>query len=151
MYCRKCGEQISDKAKFCDSCGESIVLVKQRDDAEKVRDKAKNSKKKTKHKEEKTETLNNPYVSPAIGSAVLAFILGIFPWPADWEIGTSLWMRILILVLALLGSYHSTKARQMNRLFDIKHHQEVQPKAVKVATGLSSVTLVVALFALFMM
>ena len=40
MYCRKCGAKINDTAKFCDSCGEAVVTVKQRSDSQKFRDRA---------------------------------------------------------------------------------------------------------------
>ncbi|MFV0394886.1 MAG: zinc-ribbon domain-containing protein [Coprobacillaceae bacterium] len=154
MYCRKCGSKVNDRAKFCDSCGEKIVIVKQRGDVEKFQaklaseeqDKQKNISKK----EKKQMDLKNPYVIPALGTAIIAFALGIFPWPASWGVGTSLWMRIIILVVALLSSYHSRKARQVNKAYHIRYRYEVQPKYVKVASVLSSLTAVVALFTLVM-
>lgn len=151
MYCRKCGTKINDKAKFCDSCGDKVVIVRQRSEVEKYQAKLaqEENNKKTK-KQKKLASLKNPYVIPALGTAVIAFTLGMFPWPASWGVGTSLWMRIIILIVALLSSYHSRKARQVNRVYQIKYRYEVQPKQVKVATTLSSLTAVVALFALVM-
>lgn len=156
MYCRKCGAKLNDKARFCDSCGESVVLVKQRSDVEKFQAKLaqeeeqKAKEKKTK-REQKLAELKNPYVIPAFGTALIAFGLGIFPWPPEWGVGTSLWMRILILVIALLSAYHSRKARQVNQAYEIRYRYKVQPKFVTVATVLSSLTTVVALFALVTM
>lgn len=154
MYCRKCGAKINVNAKFCDSCGEQVLKVKQRSEVEKFQAKLvgeQNQKDKNLSKKEKKRgDLKNPYVIPALGTAVIAFALGIFPWPASWGIGTSLWMRIVILIIALLSSYHSRKARQVNKAYHIKYRYEVQPKHVKVASVLSSLTAVVALFALVM-
>lgn len=156
MYCRKCGAKINDKAKFCDSCGTEVIFVKQRSDVEKFQDKlareqeAKANEKKTR-REKKLAELKNPYVIPALGTAIIAFGLGIFPWPHEWGVGTSLWMRILILVIALLSAYHSRKARQVNQAYDIRYRYKVQPKFVTVATVLSSLTTIVALFALVTM
>lgn len=153
MYCRKCGTKINDTAKFCDSCGESVKIVKQRSDVEKFQDKLeqeeKNKQPKTK-KQKKLTDLKNPYVIPALGTAIIAFGLGIFPWPVSWGVGTSLWMRILILVVALLSAYHSRKARQVNKAYEIRYRYQVQPKFVTTATVLSSLTTMVALFALVM-
>lgn len=153
MYCRKCGTKINDIAKFCDSCGEAVVLVKQRSDVEKFQNKIlqeeKNKEPKTK-KEKKFIDLKNPYVIPALGTAFIAFGLGMIPWPVSWGVGTSLWMRILILVVALLSAYHSRKARQVNRAYQIRYRYQVKPKFVTTATVLSSITTMVALFALVM-
>lgn len=155
MYCRKCGEKISNKAKFCDACGEGVVIVRQRSDSQKYKDREKEMKypkeiKKTK-REKKLENLKNPYVIPALTTAVVAFGLGIFPWPTHWQVGTSLWMRVTILVIALLSDYHCTKARQTNRLYNIQYRYQISPKLVKTATILASITTMTALFSLVMM
>lgn len=154
MYCRKCGSKMDNNSKYCSKCGEEVKYVKQRTDAQRFEDKRKEEKennKKGNKKQSRTDTIKNPYVIPAFGSALLAFLLAIFPWPQSWGIGTSLWMRILILVIALLASYHTTKSKQVNRLFDIKYGYMVKPKLVTAATVLSVTTLVVALYSLFMM
>ncbi|MEG0275713.1 MAG: zinc-ribbon domain-containing protein [Coprobacillus sp.] len=158
MYCRKCGSKMSDTAKFCDNCGEKVVVMKQRSDVQKYAEKRENKLSEQKDKdlkktkrEKKLDELKNPYIIPALGTAILAFGLGIFPWPASWGVGTSLWMRILILVIALLSNYHCTKSRQVNRLYNIQYRYQVKPKIVSIATMLSSVTTVVALFALLTM
>lgn len=152
MYCRKCGAKLSDTAKFCDSCGSEVKLIKQRSDAQKYEDRqkyeqTKESKKQAKDNQ-KIDDLKNPYVIPALGTAILAFGLAVFPWPISWGIGTSLWMRILILLIALLSDYHCTKSRQVNNLYQIKYRYRVQPQLVKTATILATLTTIVALFAL---
>ncbi|WP_154888198.1 zinc-ribbon domain-containing protein [Longibaculum muris] len=153
MYCRKCGAKINDSAKFCDSCGAEVKLIKQRSDAQKYEDRKKAEKtKETKKKTDKAvEDLKNPYVIPAIGTAILAFGLAIFPWPVSWGVGTSLWMRIIILLVALLSDYHCTKSKQVNNLYNIQYHYRVLPQVVTTATVLATMTTVVALFALITM
>ena len=131
MFCRKCGGKLTTVAKFCDRCGEQVVLVEQQND------------------KEETVDLKNPYVTPALALALIAFTLGMFPYPPTWEIGTSLPMRIIILGLAMLSSYHSRKARQVNRMYHLQHQRQVKPGLVKIATVLSAITAMVALFTLF--
>lgn len=153
MYCRKCGAKISDKASFCDGCGEKVKVVKQRSDAQKYEERKKDdSLNKKKSKQEKPlEELKNPYIIPALGTAILAFGLAIFPWPVSWGVGTSLWMRILILLIALLSDYHCTKSKQVNNLYNIQYRYRVQPQLVTTATVLAMFTTAVALFALINM
>jgi ABC-type transport system involved in cytochrome bd biosynthesis, fused ATPase and permease components len=152
LYCRKCGKKISDQAKFCADCGTAVVKVKQRSDAEKFDEiRAKKVALKQQNKTQiapEYSDLKNPYVIPALSTAIIAFALGIFPWPPALGIGTSLWMRILIFVIALLSSYHSMKAKQVNRLYQLKYNYEIKSKYVKIATILSTITLMVALFSL---
>ncbi|MFV0255011.1 MAG: zinc-ribbon domain-containing protein [Erysipelotrichaceae bacterium] len=152
MYCRKCAEKISDNAKFCPNCGIEVIIIKQKSAELSEKQRKEISQNKLDKKREKLLTeLKNPYVIPAIGSAVVAFGLGAFPWPISWGIGTSLWMRILILVVALLASYHSTKARQVNRLYQIEYQYQIKPKMVNAATVLSTITVIVALFSIVTM
>ena len=47
MYCRKCGAEIKETSKFCDSCGCEVVKVKQVSYAEKYNE----NKKKNKNQE----------------------------------------------------------------------------------------------------
>lgn len=138
MYCRKCGSKINSNAKFCDRCGQSVVVVNQMQNNQENKSRKKVVKEK------------NPYVIPAMMFAILAFALAIFPYPHHWQIGTSLWLRIIILVLALLADYHSTKARQVNNLYLLKYKYKVKPEMISVATVLGTVTTVVALYSLFM-
>lgn len=84
IYCRKCGTQLKDSAKFCDSCGAEVIKVKQRSYSEKYEDNKKIEKEKSlskrdkkrieKHKDEK-----NPYIGAALFATIIAFILAIFP------------------------------------------------------------------------
>lgn len=144
MYCRKCGAQIKNNAVYCDTCGEKVVVLKQRSYAQRYADnKAKAGPDKT------NRELKNPYILPALATSLIAFILAIFPWPRAWGIGTSLWMRILIVGLALLADYHCTKSRQINNLYQKKYQEVVQPNTVKLATGLAVITTIVSMFALF--
>lgn len=154
MYCRKCGAQIADSARFCDKCGEEVILIKQRSYSEKYKEEkqlAKQSRKmKSKQKmDEKYKDLKNPYILPGLGTSVLAFTLAIFPYPRSWGIGTSLWLRIVIIVLALLADYHCTKAKQVNNLYESKYHYQIQPNIVKVSFALAVFTTFVSMFALF--
>lgn len=153
MYCRKCGAKLNDTAKFCDSCGEEVKIIKQRSDTQKYEERQKNdqTKESKKKQNQKIEELKNPYVIPAFGTAVFAFGLAIFPWPISWGVGTSLWMRILILLIALLSDYHCTKSRQVNNLYHIQYRYRVQPQLVTTATVLATLTTAVALFALINM
>ena len=152
MYCRKCGSKINEQAKFCDNCGAEVLKVKQRSDAQKYEDKIKQEKSSQKKKTEKTDDgLKNPYVIPALSTAIIAFTLAIFPWPVSWKVGTSLWMRIIILLIALLSDYHCTKSRQVNNLYRIQYQYQVQPKLVTTATVLATLTTAAALFALINM
>ena len=45
MYCRKCGAEIKETSKFCDSCGCEVVKVKQVSYAEKYNENKKKNKK----------------------------------------------------------------------------------------------------------
>ena len=75
MYCRKCGAKMSDTARFCDSCGEEVKKVRQRSDTQKYEERkiedAKQSKSKKSKHEKALEELKNPYVIPALGTAIL--------------------------------------------------------------------------------
>lgn len=141
MYCRKCGSHLRENAKFCDHCGESIVVIKPKGNMWKYG-------KQEKIKEEKLKSLKNPYVIPAIITAVIAFGLGIFPWPKSWQIGTSFWMKLTILVIALLSDYHCTKSKQVNRLYQIQYSYEIMPRALKTAAILAIITTFAATFSI---
>lgn len=148
MYCRICGGKIEDKAKFCNQCGKEVKVVKlQSNNQNYTKIKEIDTKKKTK-REKKLGKLKNPYIIPAFTTAIIAFGLGIFPWPVSWRIGTSLPMKIVILIIALLSDYYCTKAIQVNRLYNTKYRFQVKPKMVKIARIMASVTTIVALFAL---
>lgn len=142
MFCRKCGAKLNSDAKFCDHCGEQVVSLEQQSDNEEMESKTTEAKRVS-------ENLKNPYVLPAFYTALVAFTLGMFPYPHSWGIGTSLPMRIIILLIALLSSYHSRKARQVNRMYRLQNLEQVKPGLTKAATVISTITAMVALFTLF--
>ena len=139
MYCRKCGNPIDNKTVFCKICGEKIIKLEQKSYEEKYLEK--NAKSDLK-KQDKYCDLKNPYVIPAITVSCIGFILGVFPYPAAWEVGTSLWLSVVILVFALLG----VKATQVNRFYAQKYCYTIKEKTVKVARILSTVTILADLF-----
>ncbi len=153
MYCRKCGTKLPSKSKYCPDCGEDVIYVEAQSYAtlyanakQRANQKVNNNK-----RNHKLGTLKNPYVIPALGSSIIAFIMGIFPYPPSWGLGTSTWYMALILLVALLADYHCTKARQVNRLFDIRYRYKVKPQYVTIATAFSGTTTLVALYALAML
>ncbi len=153
MYCRKCGVEIKESAKFCDSCGAEVVKVKQKSYSEKYNEskiqgnkKDSEAKRREKHKDQK-----NPYISAAMFATLVALGLAIFPWNMIGKgIGISLPMRIAVVVFALLGDYHSTKARQVNNLLYSKYGFRIRENIVTVFYYLSIFVTIVGLFALFM-
>lgn len=153
MYCRKCGAEIKDSASFCDHCGAEVVKVKQRSYSEKYNDQKKQTNKKDseakrreKHKDEK-----NPYVSAAMFATIVSLVLAMFPWNlVGKNIGTSLPMRISVVVFALLGDYHATKAKQVNNMLYSRYGFRIQENIVKVVYILAVFATVLGLFALFM-
>ncbi|MCD8027748.1 MAG: zinc-ribbon domain-containing protein [Erysipelotrichaceae bacterium] len=149
MYCRKCGKKIDDKAIFCDKCGEKVITVKQRSYSEKYNEKRKQEKSKYSKKKQENEELKNPYVFAAFITSVVATVLSFFPWPSSWSIGTSMWMRIVILVIALLSDYHSVKAHQVNNLYSKEYDYKVQPRMLSIATFLGVFITIIALFSIF--
>lgn len=166
MYCRKCGKEIDRHLTRCPHCGTDVVEVRQRSYAQKYEEEKKSS---TPYKTVKQASdypkdagiRDNRYLSPAIVTAFSAFILAWFPWPKSWGIGTSLWMRILIILLALLSLYHSVKANQIinYNLSQAKKYNQRHPKnqisytkpgMLRIANVLAILTVLISTFALFM-
>lgn len=156
IYCRKCGVELKDSAKFCDNCGAEVIKIKQRSYQEKYDEKKEKMKQKEhskkelermeKHKDEK-----NPYINAAFFAVLMAFILSIFPWSIIGEnIGTSLGMRIAIVIFALLADYHCTKAKQTNNLIYSRYGFRIREDTVKIVNVFSIIMTIIALFALFM-
>ena len=148
MYCRKCGAEIKETSKFCDSCGCEVVKVKQVSYAEKYNENKKKSKNQAqsnkeqermmKHKDEK-----NPYIAASLFATVVAIVLAMFPWNLLGSgIGTSLPMRIAVVIFALLGDYHVTKAKQVNNLI-------FKSNVVSMVNVLSVFVTIMGMFALF--
>ena len=59
-------------------------------------------------------------------------------------------MRIIVVVFALLGDYHATKAKQTNRYLKNRYGFEIQVNAMKLGYYLSIIMTIMGLFALFM-
>ena len=150
MYCRKCGTEIKDSAKFCDNCGAEVIKVKQRSYSNKYIE-HRSDKKKTDSeakRREKYRDERNPYVSAAMLTALISLGLAVFPWGIIGKgIGTSFPMRLV--AFALLGDYHSTKARQVNNLLYSKYGFRIQENTVTLFYYLSMFMTLIGLFALF--
>ena len=149
MYCRKCGVEIKDTAKFCDACGSEVVTIKQISYAEKYHKNKMQSKKEKesilKHKDEK-----NPYIAASLFATVVAIVLAMFPWNVVGSgIGTSLPMRIAIVVFALLADYHVTKAKQVNNLIFSKYGFRIKENVISTLNVFSVFITVIGMFALF--
>ncbi len=151
MNCRKCGHIINDSAQYCDNCGEKVIVVKQKSYDEKYREnKSKQrsdvNKKMEKHKDEK-----NPYILAALFATSVSLICTFFPWNIiKAGIGMSLPMRIIIVIFALLGDYHSTKAKQVNNLIYSQYGFRIKPNVVKIVNYLSILATIMGLYALFL-
>jgi len=156
IYCRKCGAELKDSAKFCDSCGAEVIKVKQRSYQEKYDDNKKKMKVQTRSKKEqermeKHKNERNPYVGAALFATIVAFVLAVFPWSyIDENLGTSLGMRIAVVVFALLADYHCTKAKQTNNLIYSRYGFRIQENTIKVVNVFAVFVTIIGLFALFM-
>ena len=157
MYCRKCGAKIDDHAQFCEHCGTEVVIVPQKSYAQKYQEqkhqkKSQDKQNKTQQKQQaKHQDVKNPYIGASLFAALISLICAVFPWNLIGSgIGTSLAMRIIIVVFALLGDYHATKAKQTNRYIKQKYGFEIQVNAMKLGYYLSVIMTIMGLFALFM-
>ena len=121
MYCRRCGRRLEDDARSCPHCGTEVIEVKQRPYAEKYEqrkqaEKARRADARSKESAEKEAMAENatryagqagikrdPYVLPVAILGVISLLLIVFPWPAAWGVGTSLWMRVLVVVMSFTG------------------------------------------------
>ncbi len=156
MYCRKCGAELKESAKFCDSCGTEVVKVKQRSYQEKYDDNKKKAKSEQQSKKdiermEKHKDEKNPYINAALVAVFISFVLAVFPWNFVAEgVGTSLPMRIAVIAFALLSDYHSTKAKQVNNLIYSKYGFRIRENTVKLVSVFAVVMTIIGSFALFM-
>ena len=166
MYCRKCGKEITRNDTRCPHCGADVVEVRQRSYAEKYEEEKKTQKPvKTvvgaSDYPKDASIRDNRYLSMAIVTGFSAFIMLWIPWPKAWGIGTSLWMRILIIVLALIALYHTVKANQIinYNLNQAKKYNQRQPKnqisytkpgLLTAANILAILTILISTYALFM-
>lgn len=158
MYCRKCGAKIKDSAQFCDSCGSEVVLLQQRSYSEQYAEKKQADKQKTqtmsakdKERYEKfKEEAKNPYVGAALFASITSLTLAIFPWGLIGEgIGLSWPVRIAVVIFALLGDYHSAKAKQTNNYLKGRYGFELRSNVVSLAYSLSVFATIIGLLALF--
>lgn len=149
MYCRICGMKMKNDGNFCSACGAEKIVLKQPSDVDIFAKKAKQHSQC--RQDQNTIKLHNPFVAPAIITAVIAFALAAFPWPSSWNIGTSIEMRVTILIVAFLALFLSRKSKQLNRLHLLRYHDQKHPNVVKTASILSACTMMAALFTLFMM
>lgn len=158
MYCRKCGEKIKDTAQFCDKCGAEVILVKQKSYTQRYNELKKENKEKgqtmSKKDQEKYEKFKaeakNPYIGAALFAAITALVLAAFPWSMiEKGLGLSWPIRIAVVVFALLGDYHSAKAKQTNRYLKGRYGFELRPQATSLAYGLSVFVTIIGLLALF--
>lgn len=158
MYCRKCGAKIKNSAQFCDNCGTEVILLQQRSYSEQYEQKKQENKNKKKTMSKKDQEryekfkaeAKNPYIGAALFAAITSIVLAIFPWGVIGKgIGLSWPIRIAIVVFALLGNYHSTKAKQTNNYLKGRYGFELRTNAVSLAYGLSVFATVIGLLALF--
>lgn len=89
------------------------------------------------------------HIYPAILFTTIATILAVFPWPKTWEIGTSLYMRISIVVLVLIADYHWLKTKQFNNLLFKEKKVKIKATLVSVVSKVAYVITFVGMFALF--
>ena len=140
-------EKIDNKLK------EKVELLKQEfnsidENKKKSKNQAQSNKEQErmmKHKDEK-----NPYIAASLFATVVAIVLAMFPWNVVGSgIGTSLPMRIAIVVFALLADYHVTKAKQVNNLIFSKYGFRIKSNVVSMVNVLSVFVTIMGMFALF--
>ncbi len=150
IYCRKCGAQLKDNAKFCDSCGCEVVKIKQISYADQYKAKKHANRSTTLQKSTQKKDEKNPYIAASMIAVMMALILAMFPWNLIGKgIGTSLPMRIAVIILALLGDYHITKAKQVNNLIFSKYGYRVKENIVSFINVIAVFVTIMGMFALF--
>lgn len=165
MYCRKCGKKLDKIVTRCPYCGTDVIEVKQKSYAQQYEE----NKQKEKELAKSTPASypkevgfrENNYHPYAVGTALSALILAIFPWPKSWGVGTSLWMRIIVLIVALMAVYNCVKANQIcnyNKSQVTKYNRRnpktqvyyEKPKSLTLANGIAIVVAMLTTFSLFM-
>lgn len=165
MYCRKCGKKLDRNANRCPYCGADVLQVRQqsysqRYEEEKQKDRETREAMSVGYPKE-IDYRDNIYVPYALWTAVAAFLLAVFPWPRAWGIGTALWMRILILVIALMSIYNCVKGNQISnynaseiRKYNQRHPKNLQvyekPRLLTLANVLAVLTAMITTFSIFM-
>lgn len=150
IYCRKCGAQLKNNAKFCDSCGCEVVKIKQISYSDQYKAKKHANRSTTLQKSTQKKDEKNPYIAASMVAVMMALILAMFPWNLIGKgIGTSLPMRIAVIILALLGDYHITKAKQVNNLIFSKYGYRVKENIVSFINVIAVFVTIMGMFALF--
>lgn len=150
IYCRKCGTQLKENAKFCDSCGCEVIRIKQISYADQYKAKKHENKETAIQKSIQGKQEKNPYIAASMVAVFMALILAMFPWNIIGKgIGTSLVMRIAVILFALLGDYHITKAKQVNNLIFSKYGYRVKENIVSFINVIAVFVTIMGMFALF--
>ncbi len=150
IYCRKCGTQLKENAKFCDSCGCEVIRIKQISYADQYKAKKHANRATAIQKSIQGKQEKNPYIAASMVAVFMALILAMFPWNIIGKgIGTSLVMRIAVILFALLGDYHITKAKQVNNLIFSKYGYRVKENIVSFINVIAVFVTIMGMFALF--
>ena len=132
-------------------CASKSYADKYKENKKKTKSQAHQTSQQQKKQQEKHKDAKNPYIAASLFAAIVSLVCAIFPWNFIGEgIGTSLPMRIIVVVFALLGDYHATKAKQTNHYLKNKYGFEIQVNAMKLGYYLSVIMTIMGLFALFM-
>ena len=163
MYCRKCGTKLNAGAICCPECGTEVLEIRQPSYSElyeenRRKEKAEN-RKLASFIANAADYAENRYQKPAFVTALCALALAAIPWPKAWGIGTSLWMKLLILFIGIVSVYHCVKANQIsnhNRRQTEKYnrtHRDAEinyrkPAQLTAANIISVLTVLMAAFAI---
>lgn len=156
MYCRVCGAEIADNAKFCSECGANLT-VDHHDDKVTVEEKppvleekprltkaeraairkkkSENTKKlleEDKHKKEKIKSIKqeneNKYVM--IGFVLSSISMLAILVPVGVEYILSWWYSALVMLIGVYALYYAKKARTINDELFKQYQIKIHPKLV---------------------
>ncbi|MBQ2657660.1 MAG: hypothetical protein IJF87_03695 [Erysipelotrichaceae bacterium] len=166
MYCRKCGAKFDNHLIKCPKCGTEVLEVKQISYDQKYREE-KQKEKENREQQRKLEypkdagIKENPNLNFAIVMSFGTFLFSMIPWPKSWGIGSTLWMKILVLVLSLMAIYHCLRATQISNFnkkqaeaYNKKHPKAKiyyeKPVALTIASVFATATFLLASLSLFL-
>lgn len=165
MYCRRCGKKLDRNLIRCPHCGTDVVEVKQKSysqeyEEKREKERAEKLARSTDYPKE-IGVKDNVYVKYAVWTAVTAFLLAMIPWPKQWGVGTSVWMKIVILIIALMAvfncvrgnqisNYNKTQIEKYNRRHPKDQYSYTKPGMLTFANVLAIVTALVTTFSLFL-